>query len=212
MASKTASSSSEPENNEELEQITIARALMKYRQKEKMATSNPDSPITFPTKFQIQNPRPTKAQPPPATTSKILPLICQNTPQQNRHVLTTMNGNPKSRHPLTAAANENSMAPPQLTKSENQCSRPLKFPAVEAAPYVPIRQMGSPCRGIAPPVSIRTAVPVFAAPPLPLPAAQYHQGMQFLPEQAAPINVNIRQVVPLYAAPSVRKDEPWVSQ
>ncbi|KAK8641499.1 hypothetical protein V6N13_010900 [Hibiscus sabdariffa] len=46
-----------------------------------------------------------------------------------------------------------------------------KFPAAEAAPYVPIRQFRTPCHGIAPPVTIRIAVPVFSAPPRP-PALQ----------------------------------------
>ncbi|XP_028757021.1 double-stranded RNA-binding protein 2-like [Neltuma alba] len=205
LARETASSSSEPENSDELEQITIARALLNYRHKEMMAMSNSNSPITFPRKFQIQNPRPTRAQPPPAATSKILPLICQKTAHRNRHLLTTMNGNAKSRPPIAAAANNNSMA--QFT-SENRGSRPLKFSAVGAAPYVPIRQMGSPCQSIPPPVSIRTVVPVFAAPPLPPPAARFHQERRPLPEQAAP-TVNIRQAVPVDA---VRKDEPGATQ
>ncbi|KAI9077145.1 hypothetical protein K1719_040967 [Acacia pycnantha] len=213
LARETASCTSEPENNDELEQITIARALLNYCHKEKISMSNPNSLITFPRNFQIQNPRPTKAQPPPATTSKILPLICQRTAHRNRHVLLTMNGNPTSRPPLaaTAAANGNSMAPPQLSTLEDRCFRPLKFPAVGAVPYVPIRQMGSAFQGIAPPVSIRTAVPVFAAAPLPPPAALYHQGMQPLPEQAAP-TVNISLAVPVNAAAPVQKDEPGAIQ
>ena len=77
MAKETARSSTEPENNDELEQITIARALLNYRLKEKISMSNSNAPVPFPKKFQIQNPRPTSPQPPPAATSKILPLIFQ---------------------------------------------------------------------------------------------------------------------------------------
>lgn len=204
MAKETASSSSEPENNDELEQITIARALLNYRLKEKMAMSNSNAPIPFLKKFQFQNPRPTSPQPPPATTSKILPLICQRMSPRSRPSLTTANESPRSR-PLLAAANDNSMA--HSSALENRGARPQKFPAVGAAPYVPIRQMRSPCRGIAPPVTIRSAVPVFSAPPLPPPAAVPHQIIRAPPVRVAP-PVNIRQAIPVYAAPPIRKDEP----
>lgn len=209
MAKETASSSSEPENNDELEQITIARALMNYQQKEKAASSNPNSPIPFPRKFYFQKARPTNVQPPPATTSKILPLICQKTTPRSRHsATTTTNESPQGRSPLTAAAaNDNSLAPLQSSTPENKGTRSFKFPAVGAAPYVPIRQMRSPCRGIAPPVNIRTAVPVFSAPPLAPPAALHHQVIQSPVVRVAP-PVNIRQAVPVYAAPPAQKDDP----
>lgn len=201
VAKETAGSSSEPENNDELEQITIARALLNYRLKEKIAMSNPNSPIPFPRKFQIQNLRPTNVQPPPVTTSKILPLICPKTAARSRNLLTTSNESPQSRPPFAAAAIDNFKAPPQSSLPENRGTRPMKFPAVGATPYVPIRQMRLACRGIAPPVTIRTAVPVFSAPPLPPPATVHHQVLR-------PPPVNIRQAVPVYAAPPVRKDEP----
>ncbi|XP_054813668.1 double-stranded RNA-binding protein 2 [Prosopis cineraria] len=192
LAKETASSSSEQDNNDELEQITIARALLNYRLKEKMTMSNSNAPIPFPKKFQIQNPRPSSAQPPPVTTSKILPLICQRM-------------SPRSRPLQGTAANDNSMA--QTSVPENRGPRPMKFPALGAAPYVPIRQMRSPCRGTAPPVTIRTAVPVFSAPPLPPPTGASCQMIGAAPVQVAP-PVNIRQAIPVYAAPPVRKDEP----
>ncbi|GJZ46781.1 double-stranded RNA-binding protein 6-like protein [Tanacetum coccineum] len=43
-----------------------------------------------------------------------------------------------------------------------------KFPAVGAAPYIPVRHFRAH-HGIAPPVTIRNSIPVFSAPPLPQP-------------------------------------------
>ncbi|TKY48530.1 Double-stranded RNA-binding protein 2 [Spatholobus suberectus] len=199
LAKETASSSTEPENNDELEQITIARALLNYRLKEKMAMSNPNAPIPFHKKFQIQNPRPISSQLPPATSSKILPLICQKTAPRSKPSLATANESPRSRHPQAAVTSDNSTMPPQSCALESRGTRPLKFPAVGAAPYVPLRQMRSSCQGIAPAVTIRTVVPVFAAPTLPVIRAP--------PVRVAP-PVNIRQAVPVYAAPHPKKDEP----
>ncbi|MED6152144.1 Double-stranded RNA-binding protein [Stylosanthes scabra] len=204
LAKETASSSSEPEINDELEQITIARALLNYRQKEKMAVSNPNSLIPFQRKFQIQHPRPSSPQPLPATTSKILPLICQKTAPRNKPSLATTNEGPRSRHPLTAS--DSSMLPPQSSALESRVARPMKFPAAGAAPYVPLRQMRS-CHGIAPAVNIRSVVPVYSAPPLPPPGTVPHQVIRASTVQLAP-PVTIRQAVPVYAAPPVRKDEP----
>ncbi|WJX74245.1 Double-stranded RNA-binding protein 2 [Trifolium repens] len=206
LAKETASSSTEPENNDELEQITIARALLNYRLKEKMAMSNPNAPIPFQQKFQIQNIRPTSSQP-SATTSKILPLICQKARPRYKPSPATANENPRSRHTPAAATNDMSMVhPPQSSALESRVIRPLRFPAAGAAPYVPIRQMRSPCHGIAPPVAVRTIVPVFSAPPLP-PPASVHQVIRAPPVRVAP-PVSIRQAVPVYAAPPPRKEEP----
>ncbi|KAK2433936.1 Double-stranded RNA-binding protein 2 [Trifolium repens] len=190
LAKETASSSTEPENNDELEQITIARALLNYRLKEKMAMSNPNAMIPFPMKFQFQNPRPTSPQPRPAT-SKILPLICQKTAH-------------RSRHPATASASgdHNSIMSPLSSTPESRWARRPKFPAAGATPYVPIRHMRSSCQGVAPPVTIRTAIPVFSPPP----SAVSPQVMRPPPIRVAP-PINIRQAVPVYAAPAVRKDE-----
>ncbi|KAK2424780.1 double-stranded RNA-binding protein [Trifolium repens] len=206
LAKETASSSTEPENNDELEQITIARALLNYRLKEKMAMSNPNAPIPFQQKFQIQNIRPTSSQP-SATTSKILPLICQKARPRYKPSPATANENPRSRHTPAAATNDKSMVhPPQSSALESRVTRPLRFPAAGAAPYVPIRQMRSPCHGIAPPVAVRTIVPVFSAPPLP-PPASVHQVIRAPPVRVAP-PVSIRQAVPVYASPPPRKEEP----
>lgn len=198
LAKEAASSSSEPENSDELEQITIARALLNYRLKEKIAMSNPNAPIPFPRRFAIQSQRPTSPQPTPATTSKILPLICQKTAPRNRPQSTTAND---SQVP--------SLLPPLL---EGRGLRPQKFPAVGAAPYVPMRQFRTPCHGSAPPVTIRTAVPVYSAPPLPTPSKLAPQVVRTPPVRIAP-PVSIRQAIPVYAAPPVcREDVPVVQK
>ncbi|KAF7152552.1 hypothetical protein RHSIM_Rhsim01G0216200 [Rhododendron simsii] len=149
LAQEDATSSSEKENNEELEQIKIARALLNYRQKEKMGTSNSSAPVTFEKKFLLQNPRPrpSSPQPRPVSTSRILPLICQKRVPQYRPSSATTND-----------ASSGSPVPPQ------------RFLAAGVSPYIPIRHCSTPYRGIAPPVTVRTAVPVFSAPPLPPPS------------------------------------------
>ncbi|KAE8733798.1 Double-stranded RNA-binding protein 2 [Hibiscus syriacus] len=227
LAKETANSSSEPENNDELEQITIARALLNYRIKEKMAMSNSSGgPILFTKKFPTQNPRPTSPQS-PAATSKILPLICPK-------------GVPRNRSMSAAASDKSIPASSQTYVAESCGARPLKFPAAGAAPYVPIRQLRTPCHGIAPPVTIRTAVPVFSAPPRPAPSAVSpqppasalptypaqsvlpvqppksvvpHPSPSPLPTQLllAPVQiaspVAIRRAVPIFAAPPVLKEK-----
>ncbi|XP_031387236.1 double-stranded RNA-binding protein 2-like [Punica granatum] len=199
---KEAAGSSEPENNDELEQITIARALLHYRLKEKLAMANsPDGSLPFQKKFPTQIPRPTSPQPPPMTTSKILPLICPKTvPRNNR--------------PSSSLANDNLVPTSQTPALETRGTgaRPHKFPAPGAAPYVPIRQMRSNCRGMAPPVTMRTAVPVFSAPPrLPSPQSRLPTPMQASPVHIAP-PVCIRPVVPVFAAPPAQKDLPPVQK
>ncbi|XP_020215249.1 double-stranded RNA-binding protein 2 [Cajanus cajan] len=201
LAKETAKSSTEPENNDELEQITIARALLNYRLKEKISMSNPNAPIPFPKMFQIQNPRPTSPQPPPAATSKILPLICQKAAPRNRHLVAAS--------PAPAVSDNSAMPQLSATPDSRGIRRP-KFPAAGAAPYVPIRQMRPPCHGMAPPVTIRTAIPVFSPPPPPAAAtaaAVSHQVLRAPSVRVAP-PVTIRQAVPVFAAPPVRKDEP----
>ncbi|KAJ1419978.1 dsRNA-binding protein Drb2a [Sesbania bispinosa] len=56
------------------------------------------------------------------------------------------------------------MAPHSSTPESRGIRRP-RFPTAGATPYVPIRQMRPPCQGMAPPVTIRTAIPVFSPPP-----------------------------------------------
>ncbi|KAK6926792.1 Double-stranded RNA-binding domain [Dillenia turbinata] len=193
LAKETASSSSEAENSDELEQVTIARALLNYCLKEKMAmTNSSNGPSRFPQKFPIQSPRLTSPQPPAAATSRILPLICPKTPPRTR--------------PASPVANERHLASTQIPLSEHS-TRPQKFPGAGAAPYVPIRQYRPPCRGVALPVTIRTAVPVFSAPQLPPPSSTIPPVLRAQPVQIAP-PVCVRQVVPVFAAPPAPKQEP----
>ena len=193
VAKESASSSSEPENNDELEQITIARALLNYRQKEKMAMSNPNATIPFPKKLQIQSPRPTSPQRPPAPTSKILPLICQKAA-------------PRSRAPFSA--NKIPIPHAQTSALEGSATpRPQKFSAGAAAlSYIPVHQYRTSCHGIAPPVTIRTTMPVYSAPPLPQPLKLPPQQVIRVPPVRIAPPVSIRQAIPVFAAPPVRKE------
>ncbi|KAK4791511.1 hypothetical protein SAY86_031924 [Trapa natans] len=156
LAKESASSSLEHENTDELEQIRIARALLSYRLKERIALANsPSGSIPFTLNFPLQGPRPSSTQPPSAATSKILPLIC---PKSNRN-----------RFSAPCSMSEIPVPPPQLKSVDSLVARPHKFPATGATPYVPIRTFRTTCRGIAPAVTIRTAMPVFSAPPIPQP-------------------------------------------
>lgn len=191
VAQQTANSSTEPENSDELEQIRIARALLNYRLKEKiaMAASNPANPYAspFPKKFPMQPPtdssrRPQSIhlQPAQSNHSRILPLI-----------------RPKS----------NSRPRPDSSTDMSQASSPRpKFPALGAPPYVPVRHYRIPCHAMAPPVTVRTAVPVFSAPPLPPPASRV--GLNLPPIMGLPPSirmaspVRIRPAVPVFSSPA----------
>ncbi|GAV66406.1 dsrm domain-containing protein [Cephalotus follicularis] len=196
LAKEAASSSPEPENIDELEQITIARALLNYRLKEKMAmTNSSNASIPFTKKFLIQNPRPPSPQLPPATTSKILPLICAKGGPRNRPTPTIVNDRAVPQVPQT-----------QPPAPDSRLTRLQKFPAAGAAPYVPIAQFRGHCHGIAPAVKIRSVIPVFAAPPMHPPSAIPKVMMGPSVRIAQPVNV--RHAVPVYAAPLVRKEDP----
>ncbi|XP_076895775.1 double-stranded RNA-binding protein 2-like [Bidens hawaiensis] len=168
---------------EEQEHVIVARALQKFRLKAKMSN------IPFPIQFSPPNPKPNNTQSSPSTTSKILPLICPKTTNK-----TSQNNIPSNQFKTTTTINEN-------------VTRPHKFPAVGAAPYIPVSHFRAH-HGMAPPVTIRNAIPVYAAPPLPLP----HMGMpppQFtgmLPTMCgvAP-PVTVRQTLPVYSAPTIHK-------
>ncbi|KAF8723108.1 hypothetical protein HU200_022263 [Digitaria exilis] len=67
---------SEPENNDEQEHIRIARALLNYRLKEKMAMANYSHASPFPKKFPMQAERkPSFGPSSQSSYSKILPLF-----------------------------------------------------------------------------------------------------------------------------------------
>ncbi|KAL3518385.1 hypothetical protein ACH5RR_020974 [Cinchona calisaya] len=184
LAQQDASSSSEPENNDEQEQIRIARALLNYRLKEKINMANGSrASVPFQKKSFIPPPRPSSPQRP---TSKILPLFCPKTISQNKHFFT--------------AANDSPVPLPQPLASETRSIHSHKIPSMEARPCVPVRQYRTPYKGIAPPVTMRTAVPVYSAPPVPAaPSAGHPRAMQPQPVRVAP-PVRIRQTVPAFAA------------
>ncbi|KAI3731006.1 hypothetical protein L1987_62189 [Smallanthus sonchifolius] len=88
---------------------------------------------------------------------------------------------------------------PDCTKTESLfASRPHKFPAVEAAPYVPVRHFRAH-HGITPPVTIRNVIPVFSAPP------RHPPQFRMPAVHAAPPPVTIRQAVPVFSAPEASK-------
>ncbi|KAK4790253.1 hypothetical protein SAY86_017557 [Trapa natans] len=187
LAEESAGSSLEPKNTDELEQSRIARALLNYRLKERIALANSSSgSIPFTLKFHMQGPRPTSPQRPSAATSKILPLICPKSHWNRFSAHSSLSKNPAS--------------PPQLTSVDSGGACPNKFSAVGAAAHVPIRPFRTTCRGIAPAVAIRTVMPVFSAPPRPPP--------QRLPSPMVHALCH-RQVVPVFSAtPSGKEDAP----
>ncbi|KAK4762752.1 hypothetical protein SAY86_008520 [Trapa natans] len=192
---KEAASSSEPEHIDEMEQITIARVLLHYCLKEKHTTANSlGGSLSFQKKFPCGIPRPTSPQHLRISTSKILPLICPKTVA-------------RSNRPSIPLPNDNLVMASQ--------TRPLEFcglgphlhifPVHRAATCAPSRQIRANCRGIVPPVTIRTAVPLFSAAPCPMSSPQPPTPMQASSIHIAP-PVCIRQVSPVFAAPPARTD------
>lgn len=182
VAQKDAGSSLEHENNEEQEQMRIARALQNYRMKEKIGVANISLP--FQTKNPVPTPRPSSPQRPPMSVSKILPLFCQKTASRSR---------PSSIINNTASQPSPSSRPHSPEVGTTHAHR---YPVAGAAPYVPVNQYRTPYHGMAPPVTMRTAVPVFSAPPLPPPAARV---MHTRPSGVVP-PVRMRQVIPVSSA------------
>ncbi|KAL3523470.1 hypothetical protein ACH5RR_016304 [Cinchona calisaya] len=218
MAQQSENSTPEKVKNDEQEHVTVARALLKYLIKARIAKE------TFPIRFPAQNTRPLSTMQPPATSSKILPFICPR-PARNRPVMKAANTGsisskipPQSRsitgiinemlicskttqgQPTSTAVNENL----SLLPSENHCIRPQKFPAAGAAPYIPIRHY-SPHQSIAPPVTIRNAIPVYSSPPIPQPSQSPRVMRPPSPGIAPP--VCLRQAIPAYSAPPIRLDQ-----
>ncbi|BAF26788.1 double-stranded RNA-binding protein 6 [Oryza sativa Japonica Group] len=193
-----ASSSNEPESNDEQEQIRIARALLNYRLKEKMAMANNPHASPFPKKFPMQPERRTAfPQSSHSSYSKILPLF---RPKSNS----------RSRPESPAASDAASQTPFRPTESPNPRSR---FPAAEAAPYVPVGHFRMPCHSMAPPVTVRTSIPVFSAPPLPPPGARTQQ-LPPLMSHPPPIRmaspVRIRPAPPLFTPSAVQGPKPMM--
>ncbi|KAH6836507.1 dsRNA-binding protein 2 [Perilla frutescens var. hirtella] len=178
LAQKDASSSLEHENNEEQEQIRIARALQNYRMKEKLDAANS---LPFHKKFTVPTPRPSSPQRPAMSTSKILPLFCHKTASRSRPSSIINDTHTASSQPLPSPRPPS----PELGTTTTHTQRYPVYPRVN--------QCRAPYKGIAPPVTIRTSVPVFSAPP----AART---MQPRPCGIAP-PVHIRQAIPVFSAP-----------
>jgi hypothetical protein len=155
-------------NNDEQEHVTVARALHRFLMKAR------GSNVQFPISFPVPKPRPTNMQPPPAT-SRILPFIC-----------------PKSNPPRIRPQSTNNPS------TEHMPSRPLRFPAAGAQPYIPVRHYRPAHHGLASPVTIRNAIPVFSAPPRP--SAMRPAPPPRLPHLAVAPPVCVRQAVPVFAA------------
>ncbi|KAF6983481.1 hypothetical protein CFC21_001664 [Triticum aestivum] len=140
--------------------MRIARALLNYRTKEKIAMANNPNASPFPKKFPMQPERkPCFGQSSQSSYSKILPLFRPKSSSRSR---------PES----PAAADGASQSPFWPIESSNSRSR---FPAAEAAPYVPVGHYRMPCHSMAPPVTVRSSIPVFSAPPLPPPSGRTQQ-------------------------------------
>ncbi|CAA7017801.1 unnamed protein product [Microthlaspi erraticum] len=212
LAKETSSSMPEPENIDELEQVIIARALINYRIKENIgmgtgtgagSSSSGGAPVPFAKKFFMHSPRPTSPQPSPATTSRILPFISSRPSLRTRS--------------LAAASIERTIA--SALESQNRSSYPrppqqryaTTGTGTGAPPYVPMRHLRSPCHGMAPPVTIRTSVPVFSAPPMPPPPSSTNSQLPsvYVPSlmrtaPAPPVRiappVTIRTAVPVFAS------------
>ncbi|XP_057781804.1 double-stranded RNA-binding protein 6 [Salvia miltiorrhiza] len=189
LAQKDAGSSLEHENTEEQEQIRIARALQNYRMKEKMGVAGLVNSISLPflQKNSVPTPRPSSPQRPPMSVSKILPLFCQKTASRSRP--------PSIINNTTLQPSPSSL--PRSSEVGNTHTQSQRHPVVGAAPYVPVNQYRTPYHGIAPPVTMRTAVPVFSAPP----AARV---MHPRPSGVVP-PVRMRQAIPVFSAPPAPK-------
>ncbi|XP_057526853.1 double-stranded RNA-binding protein 2-like [Amaranthus tricolor] len=191
LAQQSGSSSSEQDNTDELEQVTIARALLKYRLREKMTTAS-SKPLPFPQTFPIQNPRPSSPQRRPVMASKILPFICpKKTPPRVR--------------PFSSVMSDLS-SQPQVQDSRR--SESPRFPGVGAPPYVPMRHVRGPCHGMAPPVTIRNAVPCYSAPPVHRSASAAPPVIRTAPPVRIAPPVCIRQSIPVFSAPALKREDP----
>ncbi|KAI3734745.1 hypothetical protein L6452_14221 [Arctium lappa] len=202
MTHQSETSSLQKGNIEEQEHVTVARALQKFRLKARMSN------VPFPIRFPAPKPKLVSSQSPPSTTSKILPLICPKTSARGRPHLTTLN----DAQTCTETPQRNKHMPSFISTTTNEppehptACRTHKFPAVEAAPYVPVRHLRAHC-GMAPPVTIRNAIPVFSAPPRPPPHMGLAQPNQVPPQfrmptmRTAPPPVTVRQAVPVFSAP-----------
>ncbi|KAL7148615.1 hypothetical protein ABFS83_06G190500 [Erythranthe nasuta] len=190
----------EKTHKDEQEHVSVARALQKYIIKARLAR------LSFPINFPTLNPRPPSiSHQSPATSSKILPLICPKTAYRNRPVTPLSSNGPTFQRPvITTQSQQHSSL---MDSSFNL--RPHKFPGAGAAapPYIPVRHC-NPHSRIAAPVTVRNMIPVFSAPPLPPPPPQAALVMMPLvpPAPAIAPPVCVRHSVPAFAAPVRMKE------
>lgn len=216
MVQQSENSTPEKVKNDEQEHVTVARALQKYLIKARLAKEK------FPIRFPTQNTKPPTSMQPPATSSKILPFICPRA-ARNRPVMAAANSSsvssklsPQSKSTM-GTVNEMVICPKTTQgqppspvnnnfslPTESHRYRSQKFPAAGAAPYIPIRHF-SPHHRIAPPVTIRNAIPVYSSPPIP-PPSQSPRLMRPPTSSMAP-PVCLRQAIPSYSAPPVRLEQ-----
>ncbi|KAG0460452.1 hypothetical protein HPP92_020346 [Vanilla planifolia] len=163
LARQEASTLPDLENGDESEQITVARALLSYCLKEKMAAANDPNASPFPKKFDVQSDKKPSSHQTSHVASKILPMIRPRSTSRIRPTSPTL---------------------------ENQRVQPHKLPSAGAIPYMPLHHFRMPYRGIAPPVTVRTAMPVYSAPP---------QAHRHLTHAVPP--VQIRPAIPVFATP-----------
>lgn len=206
----------EKPRKDEPEHVTVAHTLQKYLIKAKLEKK------CFPIKFPALNPRPLSTQQSPTTTSKLLPLICPKTAPRDKTVPAVSNSAvfqkickiAQSQHVMTIANECLS------SLIDNQMPQSHKFHAAGAASYIPVQRC-IPHQRIAPPVTIRNAIPVFSAPPLP--STQSSMGAR-PPVLRMPPPVRVRQAVPVSATspdhmeelphihPSVKVESPQYSR
>lgn len=148
----------------------------------------------FPKKFPMQQERkPSFGQSCQSSHSKILPLFRPK---------------PNSRPKSPASTDGVSKTPGRTVESLVDQSPRSRFPAAEAAPYVPVGHYRRiPCHNMAPSVTIRTAVPVFSAPPLPPPSARLQQLPPLMSHpppirMASPVRVRPAPASPMFASSS----------
>ncbi|XP_058183685.1 double-stranded RNA-binding protein 2-like isoform X2 [Rhododendron vialii] len=95
---------------------------------------------------------------------------------------------------------------PRTTRVTATVNEKPIFPAARAAPYIPVRHFRAH-QGIAPPVTIRNAIPVFSAPPLP-PPSRAPQLLQVPPPVRVAPPVCIKQAVPAFSPPVCVEEQP----
>lgn len=198
----------EKNHKDEQEHVTVARALQKYLIKARLAR------LPFPIKFPKLNSRPSSStQQSPSATSKILPLICPKTAHRNRPS-SPVNNNVPAFHKIVRSTQSQPMGVPNETYSSLLENIKPRFPAAGAPPYIPVRHCNMHNR-MAPPVTIRNAIPVFSAPPLPAPQSSLVMRPPTL-GRAPPVSV--RQAVPVrmeeqpIGHPSIKVEDPRVSR